>query len=61
MRTYEELIKITDGRVEAVDEAMQMNTNKRLDRLYGLFGETGDLEVFEEVCNELYKITGTRF
>lgn len=61
MKTYEELIKLTNGRIEAVDEAMQMNTNHRIERLYILFEETADMEIFEEVCAELHKITGCNF
>ena len=58
MKTYEEFIKMTNGRIEAVDEDMKMNTNKRIERLYILFEESADMEIFEEICTELHKITG---
>lgn len=58
---YEELYKITSGRIEAVDEAMQMTKSRKAVRLYEEFGNTGSLETFEQVVAELYKETGYRF
>lgn len=66
--TYEELIKKSNGRVQELDEAVRMLSAKdggivffsKINKLYVMLEETGDLQYLEEISNELYKITGYR-
>ncbi len=67
-KTYEELIAITGGRVEPMDEAVRMLTQReagkktfwKIHDLYAEFAETGNMETFEEISTMLQEITGYR-
>lgn len=64
-----ELFKISNGRNEVLDEMMMMFSPEdagkkfynKVCNLYETFGETGDMQIFEKIVDELYKITGYRF
>lgn len=66
--TYEELIKVTNGRIEDLDEALQMLTAKDAGKTfyydvlkaYDEFGKSGNMETFETICDKLYAVTGYR-
>ena len=66
--TYEELIKVSNGRVEELDDMLQMLSPadagrkfyNRIFALYEKFSQTGDMDVFEKIVDGLYTICGYR-
>lgn len=67
--TYEELLKIAGGRLEAMDEQIQMLSPsdvggkaayRKIMKVYDRFGMTGDMKDFEAVADALAAVTGSR-
>lgn len=66
--TYEELIKVSNGRIEELDDMLQMlspaevgkRCYNRLFALYEKFSRTGDMGIFEKIVDGLYAVCGYR-
>ena len=66
--TYEELIKGSNGRVEELDDMLQMLSPAEIGKklyyqlfaLYEKFSRTGDMSVFEKIVDGLYTVCGYR-
>ena len=66
--TYEELIKVSNGRIEDLDEILEMFSPADAGRrfynkifaMYERFCNTGNIGIFEKIVDGLYTITGYR-